>query len=240
MSLGTASNIVASGTGITSISFTNSTLTAGYQSPYLVVNKRDTGNIMFPTWDTEFIENSVTYSSTGSNQLYELQVPGSYTHIGLQGVNNSNAGVDLSGGSFTLQYLSNTLRQFTASDIQVEEQYSQGNDGFFPNSVTTTGTPLTNLNYFPGYSCLDFIHDGFGMETGELGSVLNANQLAGSGARIQLLQNICTAGTYYYTWQRIFGDLTPLKLSAQLQNAYQGAFNLWPLNSQAHSGTPMP
>jgi hypothetical protein len=190
------------------------TVTIG--NPFVITNKRQVDVITFPTWQTELIENVQAYPNVGANQLYELQVPGSYTCLQIFGQNAAGVAQDLSGGlPFQLQYLGNTLRQFTYPNIKAEENYSQGNDGNFTNTVPVAATPQMG-DFWPGLLHLDFLFDGFGMEVGELGSVLNANLLAGSGSRVQLISNLASSGQYSYLWHRIFGDLTPLKLSTQV------------------------
>lgn len=191
----------------------NSADTVTIGSPYVITNKRQVDNIQFPTWQIELIENLQSYASTGANQMFELQVPGSYSFFQIFGQNSSGVATDLSGGvPYVLQYLGNTLRQFTFASVAAQNNYSQGNDGNFTSAIGSIGT------YFPGVCSLDFLHDGFGMEVGELGSVLNANLLAGSGSRVQLLSNVASSGTASYLWHRIFGDLTPLKLSTQVSS----------------------
>lgn len=190
------------------------TVTIG--TPYLIANKRQVDVITFPTWQTELIEQVVTYSSTGANQTFELQVPGSYSAFQIFTQNSSGTAQDISGGvPYVLQYLGNTLRQFVYASVKAEENYSQGNDGNFQNTTPVAATPQLG-DFWPGLLHLDFLHDGFGMEVGELGSVLNANLLAGSGSKVQLLSNIASTGQASYVWNRIFGDLTPLKLSTQV------------------------
>lgn len=185
--------------------------TITFGKPYVVCNKRQVDNISFPTWQMELIENQVVYGATGANQAYYLQVPGSYASFDIFTQTAAGVAGDISGGiPYILQYLGNTLRQFTYGAIRNEENYSQGNDGNYNLSPGVLG------DYWPGNLHLDFLHDGFGMEVGELGSVLNTNLLAGSGSQVQLLSNIASTGTASYMWYRIFGDLTPLKLSTQV------------------------
>ena len=62
---------------------------------------------------------------------------------------------------------------------------------------------------FPGYFHLDFLHDEYGMEVGELGSLLNVNVLAGSGALLEIIMQLGSTGTVNFASERIFGDLSP-------------------------------
>jgi hypothetical protein len=168
-----------------------------------VLNKRLVDNISFPVLETEFVESVYPQAAAGSNILVELQVPGSYTAIDLTTFNAAGVAADISSGPFTLQFLGNTLRQFNLRDIATEEQYSQGNDMY-----RSIASPHIQP-YMPGYYHLDFLHDEFGLEVGELGSVLNSNLLAGSGSRVQLLLSLASTGNLSVAWERIFGNLSP-------------------------------
>jgi hypothetical protein len=183
------------------------TITIG--SPYLTVLKRQVDTISFPTLDTEVREISTAYPSTGPNQLQNLDVPGSYTAIDFFCTNSSGVGADISGGNtWNLQILGQVLRQFVLADLKTVQSYSQGNDSYISNAgAATPGSFYTD--FLPGYFHMSFLHDGFGMEVGELGSLLNANVLAGSGTLVQILQNLTSTGNVSYLQERIFGDLTP-------------------------------
>jgi hypothetical protein len=93
------------------------------------------------------------------------------------------------------------IRQFNLYDLKTEEQYSMGNDAFLQNG-------LVLLDMFPGFYHMDFIHDGYGMEAAELGSTLNANVLAGSGAQLQLNMSCGSTGQVNVFAERFFGDLS--------------------------------
>jgi hypothetical protein len=180
----------------------------------LVINKRQVDNINFPTVMSEFIENSVSYPTTGPGQLYEMQVPGTYFMFGLRGYSGAAASVvwadpTSANGQLVLQILGNTLRQCFFSDLQYQNQMSAQDNW----SVTSTRSQKNGL--FPGVAIYNFLHDGFGLEVGEVGSSLNANVLAGSGSRVQLLQDITGSATtrIAYFWDRVFGDLSSLKLN---------------------------
>jgi hypothetical protein len=178
------------------------TITPGI--PYVVKNNRQVDNILFPTLDTEFKETATAVSSTGANIKVNLDVPGSYTAIDLYMTNSSGVGANLSTSNtpWNLQFLSQVLRGFNPSDVKRAEQFSMGNDCY----LQTAGT-FTDL--FPGFYHLDFLHDEYGMEVGELGSLLNVNVLAGSGALLEILQNFSSTGTVAIATERIFGDLSP-------------------------------
>ncbi len=204
ITFGTKSNVILSGAS-------GATITIG--NPYLTVIKRQVDTISFPTLDTEFREISTTYSSTGPNQLQNLDVPGSYTAIDYFCTNSSGVGADLSGGNtWNLQILSQVLRQFTLTDLKTVQSYSQGNDSYFSNAAAATPAGFFK-DFLPGFFHQSFLHDGFGAEVGELGSVLNANVLAGSGTLVQVLQNLTSTGTVSYAFERIYGDLTPYSFS---------------------------
>lgn len=181
-------------------------------TPYLLVNYRQVPNINFATWDTEFIENIQAYPTTGANQVFLIQPIGNYTGINLYMTNSSNVATDITNAPTILQYLGTTLRSFNTTDIKMEENFSQGNDSYLSNyNATSTSTVLTD--YFPNNYHLDFLHDGYGLECGEMGSVLNCNLLAGSGTQAQFLFSTGTAGSVSVAWRRIFGDLSPFQMS---------------------------
>jgi hypothetical protein len=180
------------------------TITIG--TPYLFQLKRQVDTISFPTLDTEFREIVTAFNSTGPNQLQNLDVPGSYTMIDYYCTNSSNVGADISGGTWNLQFLSQVLRQFNLADVKRMEQYSMGNDSYLYGAAKYT-------DLFPGYYHQDFLNDRFGMEVGELGSVVNTNVLAGSGSQLQVLLNLASTGSVSFACERIFGDLSPYTFS---------------------------
>lgn len=180
------------------------TITPGL--PYLVRVMRQVDNILFPTLDTEFKEIASPQSSTGSNLRQTLDVPGSYTAIDIYCQNASFTGADISNGLWNLQFLSQVLRQFYLVDVKRFEQYSMGND-----ATISVGNGAF-VDPFPGYFHLDFLHDEYGMEVGELGSLLNVNVLAGSGALLEVIMQLGSTGTVNFASERIFGDLSPYTL----------------------------
>ncbi len=180
-------------------------------SPYIVQVQRQVNNITFPTVETEVRELTQTQSSTGNNQIFNLDIPGSYSAIDIYTVNSSGVPTDISpgpaaNGFWTLQFLGQQIRQFNLFDVKTQEQYSMGNDMYFQNQGGANA--LVDVDYFPGLFHLDFLHDQYGMEVAELGSLLNVNVLAGSGAQLQLNMNIGSTGTVSVVAERFFGDLS--------------------------------
>lgn len=181
------------------------TITIG--TPHVVQIQRQVNVITFPTVETEIRELTQTISATGANQYFNLDVPGSYSALDIYTTNSSGVATDISSGPWILQFLGQSIRQFQLSDVKTQEQYSMGNDAYF--STTATGTGVTTMkDYFPGLYHLDFIHDGFGMEAAELGSLLNVNPLAGSGAVLQLNMSLGSTGSVSIVAERFFGDLS--------------------------------
>lgn len=168
----------------------------------LVINRRQVTKVNWPTFDTELVELEQGYATTGNNQLYELQIPGSYTGLLLRGYTSATARGDVmvADGEFKLQLLGTVMRRFRLLDLQDE------NDSSIFRNVAADG--------FVGSYYLDFLTDKSGQAASDYGSVLDANILSASGARVQLLQDI-TGGTgvkIKYVSHRIFGDLRKLKL----------------------------
>jgi hypothetical protein len=186
------------------ITNTGATITPGV--PYIVRVMRQVDNILFPTLDTEFKEVAWPQAATGANIRITLDVPGSYTALDIYTVNAASTGVDISNGLWNLQFLSQVLRQFNLSDVKRFEQFSMGNDCVLYNGDGSFTDP------FPGYFHIDFLHDEYGMEVGELGSLFNVNVLAGSGALPEFLMNLGSTGTVNIAQDRIFGDLSPYTL----------------------------
>jgi hypothetical protein len=99
------------------------------------------------------------------------------------------------------------LRQFVLADLKTVEQMSMGNDSYLYNAAATTPANLFT-DILPGYYHQDFLHDEYGMEVGELGSVLNVNVLAGSGSQLQVLFNTTSTGSISFAFEKIMGDLS--------------------------------
>jgi len=171
----------------------------------VIINRRQVTIANWPTYDTELAENQVAYTAVGNGQLYELQIPGSYTGILLRDYTSVSArgSIQVAGGENRLQILGTVLRRFQVENIQAENDRSLWN---YPATWAS----------FAGSYYLDFLTDKTGESCGELGSVLDANILQASGARVQLLQDI-TGGAGVlrkYVTHRIFGNLQPFKLSS--------------------------
>lgn len=168
----------------------------------LIINRRQVNRANWPTLDWELAEISVPYPNTGNSQLYELQIPGSYTGILMrdyQGL-GTRAFIETAGGENKLQLLGTVIRRFRCQDVQAE------NDISARLNAATWNNPAAQ-------TYLDFVSDKTGETGGDMGSVLDANILSASGARIQLLQDI-TGGSNFqrkYVTHRIFGNLNALK-----------------------------
>lgn len=171
-------------------------------SAYIVVKRRQVNRANWPTLDWELAEISGAYPNTGNGQVYELQIPGSYTGILMrdyQGL-STRGFIETAGGQNILQLLGTSIRRFQMAQIQAE------------NDRSLDLYPAT-WNNITGTAYLDFISDKVGESAPDLGSVLDANILAASGARVQLLQDI-TGGANFsrrYLTHRVFGNISSLK-----------------------------
>lgn len=171
---------------------------------YLIVDRRQVNRANWPTLDWELAEVTTPYASTGASQLYELQIPGSYTAILMRdytATNSARAWLGTTGstvGENKLQLLGTVIRRFHMEDVLAENDASSR---LYPATWTNPGN----------HAFLDFISDKTGESSPDLGSVLDANILAASGARLQLLQDINTAGVRKYVTHRVFGNLSSLK-----------------------------
>jgi hypothetical protein len=168
----------------------------------LIIVRRQVNRPKFPIFNSEISEIAVSYASTGNAQLYELQIPGSYTGILLRDFASltSRASIQTAGGENRLQLLGTVIRRFQAQDLQFENDYSVK---LYP----------ATWNNFAGAFYMDFLSDKVGEVAADLGSVLDANILQASGSRLQLLQDI-TGGTNVqrkYVTHRIFGNLKNMK-----------------------------
>lgn len=202
-----------------------------------IINRRQVTVANWPTYDTELAELFKDYTATGNGQLYELQIPGSYTGILLRDYVGAAASVkrrsiQTPAGENRLQILGTVLRRFSTEQIQAENEFSMCRlwggaftvatalvvPWLFPPQTTVDATDAATST--PSLQCgsyyLDFLADKVGETAGELGSVLDANILQASGARIQLLQDITTAAVCrrYYLTHRIFGNLNAFKISS--------------------------
>jgi len=171
-------------------------------SAYLIIIRRQVNRPKFPIFNTELSELEVAYPTTGNAQLYELQIPGSYTGILLRDYQSSalRGTIQIAAGENRLQLLGTVLRRFRVEDLALENDYSVR---LYP----------ATWNNFAGSYYLDFLSDKNGEVSGDLGSVLDANILQASGSRIQLLQDITGGATVKrkFVTHRIFGNLKDLK-----------------------------
>jgi hypothetical protein len=170
----------------------------------LVIIRRQVTRANFPTFNTELAELSTPFPTTGTALLTELQIPGSYTGLLFRDYASltSRASIETANGENRLQMLGTVIRRFRMADVLAENQRSM---------VTNigTGAPVA----LAGCSYLDFLADKVGTIAGDLGSVLDANILQASGARVQLLQDV-TGGTNVrrnIVTHRIYGNLKELK-----------------------------
>lgn len=168
----------------------------------LVIQRRQVNRLNWPTLDWELAEIAQPFPNTGNAQLYELQIPGSYTGILMrdyQGL-STRASIETAGGENKLQLLGTVIRRFRMQDVQAENDYRVR---LYPATWNNTGAS----------AFLDFISDKNGESAPDLGSVLDANILAASGARLQLLQDV-TGGANFsrsFLTHRVFGNLSSLK-----------------------------
>lgn len=178
------------------------TFAVSAMTAYLVIIRRQVNRPKFPIFNTELSELEVAYATTGNAQLYELQIPGSYTGIMLRDYTSSAArgSIQTAGGENRLQLLGTVLRRFRVEDVVTENDYSVR---LYP----------ATWNNFAGSYYLDFLSDKNGEVAGDLGSVLDANILQASGSRIQLLQDITGGATVKrkFVTHRVFGNLKDLK-----------------------------
>lgn len=184
-------------------------LGASLVSLRLIVNRRQVTKAKWPTFNTELSEFEVAYPAIGNNQLYELQIPGSYTGFMIRDYGVIGAGpanlqtrgfIETPGGENVLSLLGTTIRRFQLADIQAENDYS----------VRLNPSTWNNLL---GSAYLDFLSDGNGMASGDFGSVLNANILQASGSRVDLLQDISggNGAKRKYLSHRVYGKLRSLQ-----------------------------
>lgn len=178
------------------------TFAVGALSAYLIINRRQVNRANWPTLDWELAEVTQPYPATGNSLLYELQIPGSYTGILMRDYASltSRAFIETVGGENKLQLLGTVIRRFRVADIAAENDMSS-------RLMPSTWTNPSAMAY------LDFISDKTGESAADLGSVLDANILSASGARLQLLQDV-TGGVNVmrkYVTHRVFGNLQALK-----------------------------
>ncbi|KAF0181396.1 MAG: hypothetical protein FD161_69 [Limisphaerales bacterium] len=181
----------------------------------VIVHRREVNDPNFTTYDTELSEISYPFTSSGTNQLTELQVPGSYTGMLLRCFTSTSALGDIStsGGEFKLQALGNVLRRFQLAHVVEENDFSK----FRP--FTASAASAGSVTYqTAGLYYQDFLTDRVGESVAELGSVLDTNYLMATGARLQLIGDIDGAANKKINIlsHRIFGVLDRLKMRPKL------------------------
>ncbi len=194
-----------------------------------IIIRRD---VRDPNWiylDTELLESTISPTIGGSNQMFELQIPGSYTGMLLRGYTNGTAGslargdiscvqgynsaVQTSFGEYSLRLLGNVIRRFRWHHVCMENELSIG----YPHFGSGHSAPAMqhpNVDIASSAAFLDFINDRPGQEADHLGSVLDTNPLMATGARLQLYLD-CAAGLtapmVNLVNHRIFGDISSFK-----------------------------
>ena len=100
---------------------------AATMSARLRIIRRQVTRPNFPTFNAELVELQQNYAVTGTNQLYELQIPGSYTGIMFRDYTAAatRGFIETAGGSNSLQLLGTVIRRFRCIDVQDENDMSQ-------------------------------------------------------------------------------------------------------------------
>jgi hypothetical protein len=185
-----------------SITAGSATYTAGDVS--LIVHRREVNVPNWQYWDTELTMTTFPIVATGQ-QSFDLSVPGAYTGM-LFHTQNATSGGRASPftvqGENRLQYLGNVIRRWRWEDLVDENSWSMP-------GATISGWVVPLGVYFQ-----DFLTDRSGGGVDEIGSVLETNFLAATGARMQLLLNIAATNVNMNVLShRIFGDITQLKMA---------------------------
>lgn len=168
---------------------TDVTVTLG--APTLEVNRRVVNINAWTVFDFDVVETSQSFTASGQ-QIVEIPTPGSYTSLTLLNNPADPAHADiLGGGEARIQRLGVTVQRFNEALLAAE---TDSKVAFVP---------------FPGCRQLDFVSDGKGQQA-SLDSVLDANALANTGARIQLIQAIAGSCVQNIIAHRILGDITAL------------------------------
>ena len=184
----TLSILFASAAQVTSDNATTITLGA----PVLEVNRRVVNLNGWTVWDFDCIETQTAFTAQGQ-QIIEIPTPGSYTSLTLRNNVISPARADiLGGGEARLQRLGVTVQRWTEAILAAE-----------------TDSRVT-FDPFDGSRTLDFLADG-GQAIASLDSILDANALSNTGARIQLIQSIAGACTENIIAHRLLGDISKLQ-----------------------------
>lgn len=167
----------------------------------VVLHKRQVDIKNFVPYDWEIKENTQAYAASGSGLEYVLPPTGHFLGLGIRGytATTTRGNIMTSGGSFRIEILGNVLHRFTPLDIQDEDDMSTA-------FVTTSG------DRFAGLYWLDFLSDRFA-DTLDMGSALDADIVAGTGAQVRLLQDLAGAYTVKYMHRKVFGNISALKLN---------------------------
>ena len=210
----------------------NSPTVTWTMTPHII--RRD---VRDPNWvylDAELTELQLSaMPNSSANNMWELQIPGSYTGILLRGFNSLvtglaagngfngrgdpsasdiNTSVSMTYGEFSLRLLGNVIRRFNWATCAQTNELSLAEPGYV-GSVWAYPGVHARAGIVPAVY-LDFLNDKFGQEADHLGSVLDTNPLMATGARLQLYaDNKAASGTQYLSLvsHRIFGDLSSFK-----------------------------
>lgn len=197
------------------------TITGGI-TYFVIINRFQVGVENWPIFDTELVEQTVSYPSSGANQIFELPTPGSYTAIMIRGYSGAATALTrnwnlIANGDYRLAVLGTNLRRVQGFMTELDNESTSNRWG------QTLGEPFgANVNQawtgsVGGVGCLmfDFLSDfdGNSVIHADFGSVLDTNGLIKTGARAQIIGDIAggTGVQNKYLWHRIFGDLSSLK-----------------------------
>jgi hypothetical protein len=170
------------------------TITLG--DPFVVLDRvRVATGERFRTFRFDVQEVSKTFSAERQD-TWEIPVPGAYTSILSRSFDSDGApgGILTATGFGQFQRIGVTVKRWT----EIAE-------------VVKTSQRCTNFTPFDGVLLHDFVGEvDLGSTT--LDSVLDANILIGSGARVQLLQDIATANSsQVLIMRRVIDNITPLR-----------------------------
>lgn len=165
------------------------------------VARRQVSVVRWPYLEWDLIENTQAFPQTVTEFLVELPTPGSHTGQLYRCYTSVSARGDIqtANSPWRIESLGVVFRQWLNSQLQVENDLSRAADN---------GSPNFTASFFN-----DYLTDKTGMETGDFGSVLDANVPVTSGARIYLVTNV-TGGTgvqMKILTHRVYGDLSRLK-----------------------------
>lgn len=194
---------------------------------YIVINRLQIGVDNWPIFDTELVEQVVSYPASGSNQIFELPTPGSYTGIlirGYKGVapTQTRDWNIIVNGDYRIAVLGTNLRRAQPFMIELENEQSKDSKGFYHDPPAQAAQPFNGDSVDGGFGCLyfDFLagDSGQGPCHADFGSLLDTNGLIKTGARAQIVGDIAggTGVQNKYLWHRIFGDLSTLKAALKI------------------------